>query len=67
MSLVITEPGTREEVLLTPAEVAERWKITVASLTNQRSRGVGPRYRKIGSRVRYPEWAVFAYEMGTQA
>jgi hypothetical protein len=67
MSLVITEKPSRDEVLMTPEQVAERWSVNVATLANQRSRGVGPRYRKIGKLIRYPEWAIFAYEIGEAA
>lgn len=57
-----------DEVLLTPEQVAMRWSITTATLANMRSQGRGPQFRRIGPRaVRYPDWAVFAYEVGEAA
>lgn len=44
----------REPVLLTPAEMAARLKVSEKTLANNRSKGVGPKFRKVGGRVRYP-------------
>ena len=64
-TLVITEAASRDEVLLTPRQLAERWGVRTTSLSNMRSQGRGPRYRKFpNGRIRYPEWAVFSYEVG---
>jgi hypothetical protein len=49
--------------LLTPEELADRWKINRRTLDNWRSARIGPPYVKLGGRVRYdPEqcdaWAL---------
>lgn len=51
---------------LTPAEMAERYagKITVGTLANWRSQGVGPKFSKIGGRILYPLAAVEEWEAG---
>jgi hypothetical protein len=62
--LVITERGSRDDVLLTPAELAARWSITPAALAQMRARGKGPRYYKLfNGLIRYPDWAVFDAEI----
>lgn len=47
---------------LTPAALAERWGMSVASLANMRCQGRGPDYIKIGSRVLYPLTVIEAVE-----
>lgn len=44
--------------LITPAELAERLRVSVAHLANWRYRGVGPKFVKMGKLVRYQESAV---------
>lgn len=67
-SLVITERPTRDEVLMTPEQLAERWSVKPGTLANMRGKGYGPRYRKFpNGMIRYPEWAVFDYEMRKDA
>lgn len=52
--------------ILTPYQLAKRWNVSVGSLTNQRSRGVGPVYVKLGegknSPVRYRLEDIEQYE-----
>lgn len=51
-----------EEKLLTPEELAERWKIAVGTLENWRYLGKGPLWLKIGGQARYRLADVLAYE-----
>jgi predicted DNA-binding transcriptional regulator AlpA len=44
-----------DDVLLTPALVAQRFGLHTGTLNNWRSRGFGPSYVRLGRRVRYPE------------
>ncbi|RVW04895.1 helix-turn-helix transcriptional regulator [Rhodococcus spongiicola] len=47
--------------LATAAEVAEYRRTTEATLAQERYRGIGPRYKKLGKRVFY-DWAdVYAW------
>jgi hypothetical protein len=39
---------------LTPAQMSERMGVSVKTLANQRSAGIGPKFVKVGSTVRYP-------------
>ena len=41
------------EILLTPRELAQRWKTSLQSLANRRSAGKGPRFIRIGRSIRY--------------
>lgn len=51
------------EKMLTPRELAERIKIEMKTLANWRcSRGKGPRFRRYGNRILYPESAVIEWE-----
>jgi hypothetical protein len=43
------------ELLLTPAELAERLQVPEATLAQWRYLGRGPTYRKVGRFVRYAE------------
>jgi hypothetical protein len=62
---IYTNKPSLNEALLTAEQLAERWQIKVASLANQRSRGVGPRFVRLPSgRVLYPWSAVADYELG---
>lgn len=46
----------------TAAELAQRWHMTPAALAQQRYTGTGPKYLKVGRRVRY-RWAdILAFE-----
>lgn len=49
---------------LTPQALAERWcgVVTLATLSNWRSAGRGPRFLKAGGRVLYPLGEVERYE-----
>ena len=38
---------------LTPGDVSEMYRIPVGSLANMRCKKIGPRYYKVGRRVRY--------------
>jgi predicted site-specific integrase-resolvase len=48
--------------LLKPADVADRFCLSVRTLANWRSRGEGPKFIKINGRVRYSQEDVDAYE-----
>ena len=41
--------------LLTPVELSEMLDVTLGTLANWRSYGHGPKYTKVGGRVRYPQ------------
>ena len=45
----------RTPVLLTPEAYATKYGIAVKTLANLRSKGGGPKYIKVGGRVRYPD------------
>lgn len=49
---------------LTPAEVAERFRgtISVRTLANWRSMGIGPKFTKVGGRILYPVHEVVEWE-----
>jgi hypothetical protein len=46
-------PTLKPEPLATPDEVAAYFRIPPKTLAEWRSRGIGPRYVKIGRHVRY--------------
>lgn len=48
--------------ILTPKELAARWKTSVDALAQERYRGQGPHYLKLGSRVRYRLSDILKYE-----
>ncbi len=48
---------------LTPQDLADRWGIHATTLANWRMTGRGPRFIKIGSRVRYNLEEIQAFEM----
>jgi hypothetical protein len=49
--------------LLTPAELAMRWEVTIRSLSDQRKEGKGPQFIVLGERtVRYRLADVIAHE-----
>ena len=47
---------------LTPRQLAERWSFSVRSLSLWRVNGLGPRFLKIGNRIRYRLQDVEAWE-----
>lgn len=49
---------------LTPAQLVTRWNnaVTTGTLSNWRSKGIGPSFTKFGRTVRYPLESVQAYE-----
>lgn len=49
---------------LTPAQLVDRWNkaVTIGTLSNWRSKGIGPAFTKFGKSVRYPLESVQAYE-----
>ena len=52
------------EVLLTPEDLAERWQLKVGSIYSMRSRGAGPKSRRVGGgAVRYRLADVEEYEV----
>jgi hypothetical protein len=67
-AMLIRVPPGLDEVLLTTNELAKRWSYSPASIANMRSKGKGPRfYRLANGDIRYPDWAVFDYELGKVA
>jgi hypothetical protein len=53
---------SRDDVLLTPPQLAERWKCSLKKLDADRLRGTGCSYVKIGRLVRYRLAEVETYE-----
>jgi hypothetical protein len=51
-----------EEKLWTPAELAERWHMSVLTLRDWRTQRTGPRAIHIGGRALYPESEVARFE-----
>lgn len=53
-----------EKLFLTPAEVVERYegKVTVRTLANWRSAGLGPPFVKVGGRILYRKCLVEKWE-----
>jgi hypothetical protein len=53
------------QVMLTPAELIERWKsgVSAATLATWRSRGGGPQFVKVGRAILYPLADIEAYEL----
>lgn len=64
MKEMTTMEARSRDRLMTPVELAERWKgsITVVTLATWRSRKQGPKYIKVGGRVLYPLDGVEDYE-----
>jgi predicted site-specific integrase-resolvase len=52
---------------LTPDQVAERYQISPDSLKEWRYKGVGPKYLRIGKRVRYREADLERWEQEREA
>jgi len=44
-----------------PSEASKLLKVTVGTLANQRNKGTGPRYNKIGSSIRYTRRGCLEY------
>jgi predicted site-specific integrase-resolvase len=53
--------------LLTPDQVAERYQISPDSLKEWRYKGRGPKYIRIGKRVRYRESDLLRWEEEQEA
>jgi hypothetical protein len=54
---------SQERVLhLTTAELAERWRTSIAVLANLRYKGGGPRFIKLGRKVLYPMTEIERHE-----
>lgn len=51
-----------DAVFLTTEDLANRWKISPATLRTWRTKGAGPRFVKLGGQVRYLLADVLAYE-----
>lgn len=49
-------------VWLTPPQVSERTGFSVSTLANWRSLGIGPASVKVGTRIRYDEAVVTAWQ-----
>lgn len=52
---------------LTPAEVADEFRLSEQTLANWRYQGSGPRYFKAGGRVRYARADLDAWRARTQS
>lgn len=52
----------RDEVLISTATLARRWDFSVRTLEGWRRRGVGPKYIRVGSLIRYSLSEVESYE-----
>lgn len=50
-----------EEEFLTAQEVADRYQISLYSLSRWRSEGIGPRYHRLGRNVRYKRSDITAW------
>ena len=51
---------------LTPAQLATRWNTTIATLSQWRWKGYGPKFYKIGRRISYRIHDVELFEMSKQ-
>lgn len=51
-----------QPAFLTQLELAARWKVSTRTLEGWRYQGKGPRYCRLGSRVRYPLKEVVQFE-----
>lgn len=58
----MTSNDTRKPPMLTPKDVADRWKVTQKTLAQWRWTGSGPSYLKLGGSVRYRLADIEAYE-----
>lgn len=47
---------------ITPTMLAQRWNISTKTLANNRARGIGLPFIKVGGSIRYPLDAVEQYE-----
>lgn len=55
---------TAEELFFDERKLARRWDVSCKLLQKWRSLGQGPRYRKLGSAVRYALSDIVAFEQG---
>lgn len=51
-----------DDIFLTGAELAARWKLSHQTLANWRHAGKGPPFIRVGARVLYPLEGITAYE-----
>lgn len=60
----MTQQTDKPVILLTPDELVKRWggTVVVGTLANWRNKGKGPKYTKIGGKVRYRESDIIDYE-----
>lgn len=58
----MASPTTPNPVHIDSEGLANRWGIETKTLSNWRVLGKGPRYIRIGSRVRYPMSEIIDYE-----
>lgn len=60
---MLTAMSSSEPIVwLTPPQVSERTGFAVSTLANWRSLGVGPAYAKVGTRIRYDETVITAWQ-----
>lgn len=53
--------------MITTKELAVRWKMATGTLINWRSKGLGPKFIKIGRKVLYKETSIESFEKRTSA
>jgi hypothetical protein len=58
---VVTFGGDGRDHLLTPEETARRLAVSISSLNKWRVAGTGPRFVRVGTRVRYHPADLAAY------
>ena len=51
-----------EELILTPIELAQRWRISTRTLDRWRASRTGPRWMRIGGRILYRMTDILDYE-----
>lgn len=50
------------KMFLTPNELADYWRMASHTLAIWRHKGIGPKFTKVGARIRYAVDDVIAYE-----
>ena len=54
--------STPNSTMLRASELADRWGTSIGRLANMRSAGIGPKFVRIGSSIRYRVSDIEAYE-----
>ena len=61
MTLMAAKTLDPIDEMITPAKLAEEWETSEVSLAQQRYRGRGPKFVKLGARVMYRRTDIRAY------